>query len=45
MRVDVWPADVVYGVCTAYVQCPQRPEEGTRSPGTVVTDGFELTCR
>ena len=26
---------------TTYMQCPQRPEEGVRSPGTEVTDGFE----
>ena len=24
------------------VWCPQRPEEGTRSPGTGVTDGCDL---
>jgi hypothetical protein len=24
------------------VQCPQRPEEGIRSPGTVVREGCEM---
>ncbi|CAO2630728.1 hypothetical protein LEMLEM_LOCUS20997, partial [Lemmus lemmus] len=26
------------------VQCPRRPEEGIRSPGTGVTDGCDPPC-
>lgn len=36
--MDVLPAYMsVHHVC----MCPWRPEEGTESPGTGVTDGFE----
>lgn len=28
-------------LCTTCVQCPQRPEEGTRLPGTEVTGGCQ----
>ena len=31
-------------VCTKCMQCPQRTEEGARSPGTGVTDGCGPPC-
>ena len=27
-----------------FAKCPQKPEEGARSPGTGVTDAHELLC-
>lgn len=32
-------------LCTMSVQCPWRPDEGTGSPGTGVTNVYELPCR
>ena len=40
MCVSVLPAFV--SVCTTFTKCPQRPEEGVRSPGTGITEGCEL---
>ena len=31
-------------MCTTWVQGPQRPGEGVRSPRTGVTEGCELPC-
>jgi len=31
-------------LCTIFMQCPQRPAEGIRFPGTVVTGGCEALC-
>lgn len=34
----------VYVPCTMCVQCPQRPEDGFRAPGTGVTEGCTEGC-
>ena len=31
-------------MCNIYIQCLQRPEEGTGSSGAGVTNGCELPC-
>ena len=42
MCVDALPAYMsVHHMCA---WCPQKPEEGVRSPGTGGTDGCELLC-